>query len=79
LLNGNAIATSMTVKLYANWPDFIFKPDYKIPSLADVKTCIDQNHRLPEIPSEQEVTKNGLNLGEMNMLLLNKVEDLTCI
>jgi hypothetical protein len=42
-----------------------------------VKTYIDQNHHLPEIPSEQEVAKNGINLGEMNKLLLKKVEELT--
>ncbi|MDN3581381.1 hypothetical protein [Mucilaginibacter flavus] len=76
-VNGNAIATSMTVKLYANWPDFVFKPDYELPALTDIKTYIDQNHHLPEIPSEQEVAQNGLNLGEMNRLLLKKMEEMT--
>jgi hypothetical protein len=76
-VNGSAIATSMTVKLYANWPDYVFKKDYILPSLTDVKTYIDQNHHLPEIPSEADVTKDGLNLGEMNKLLLKKVEELT--
>ncbi|QEC79308.1 hypothetical protein [Mucilaginibacter ginsenosidivorax] len=76
-VNGNVIATSMTVKLYANWPDYVFKKDYTLPALTDVKTYIDENHHLPEIPSEQEVAKNGINLGEMNKLLLKKVEELT--
>jgi hypothetical protein len=76
-VNGSAIATSMTVKLYANWPDYVFKKDYRLPSLAEVKTYIDQNQHLPEIPSVQEITKEGLNLGEMNKLLLKKVEELT--
>ncbi len=76
-VNGNAIATSMTVKLYANWPDYVFKPDYQLPSLADTKSYIDQNHHLPEIPSEVEIIKNGLNLGEMNRLLLKKMEEMT--
>jgi hypothetical protein len=76
-VNGSAIATSMTVKLYANWPDYVFKPDYELPSLTDVKSYIDQNHHLPEIPSEAEVAKNGINLGEMNKVLLKKVEELT--
>ncbi len=76
-VNGNAIATSMTVKLYANWPDYVFKPDYVLPALTDVKTYIDQNHHLPEVPSEQEVAKKGLNLGEMNRLLLKKMEEMT--
>ena len=76
-VNGSAIATSMTVQLYANWPDYVFKKDYRLPGLADVKAYIDQNHRLPEMPSEQEIVKNGLNLGEMNRLLTKKVEELT--
>lgn len=38
---------------------------------------IDQNHHLPEMPSEQEITKDGLNLGEMNKILTKKVEELT--
>jgi hypothetical protein len=76
-VNGNAIATSMTVKLYANWPDYVFKRNYQLPSLTDVKTYIDQNQHLPDMPSETEVAKDGINLGEMNKLLLKKVEELT--
>ncbi|WEA00682.1 hypothetical protein [Mucilaginibacter sp. SJ] len=76
-VNGGVIATSVTVKLYTAWPDYVFKPTYQLPSLTDVKTYIDQNQHLPEIPSEQEVAKDGLNLGEMNRLLLKKVEELT--
>jgi hypothetical protein len=59
------------------WSDFVFKPEYKLPTLASVKAYIDKNQHLPEIPSEQEITKNGLDLGEMNKLLLKKVEELT--
>ncbi len=76
-VNGSVIATSMTVKVYANWPDYVFKKDYQLPSLQSVKTYIDQNQHLPEVPSEQEIAKNGLNLGEMNKLLMKKVEELT--
>ncbi|SHN37603.1 hypothetical protein [Mucilaginibacter sp. OK098] len=76
-VNGTAIATSMTVKAYANWPDFVFKPTYKLPTLTEVKTYIDQNHHLPDVPSAAEVEKNGLNLGEMNKVLVKKVEELT--
>ncbi|WPU95632.1 hypothetical protein SNE25_08885 [Mucilaginibacter sabulilitoris] len=60
-----------------NWPDYVFKKDYQLPSLTDVKAYIDQNQHLPEIPSEQEIAKDGLNLGEMNKLLMKKVEELT--
>ena len=76
-VNGSAIATSMIVKLQTNWPDYVFTPTYTLPTLGEVKTYIDQNHHLPEIPSEEEVLKNGINLGEMNKLLIKKIEELT--
>jgi len=76
-VNGSAIATSMVVKLQANWPDYVFRSDYRLPSLAEVKAYVDQNHHLPDMPSEQEVADNGLNLGEINKQLTKKVEELT--
>ncbi|SDP94763.1 hypothetical protein SAMN05428975_3991 [Mucilaginibacter sp. OK268] len=76
-VNGSAIATAMIVKLNSAWPDYVFKKDYQLPSLQEVKAYIDQNQHLPEIPSEQQITKEGLNLGEMNKLLMKKVEELT--
>ncbi|WP_419699069.1 hypothetical protein [Mucilaginibacter sp. NFX135] len=76
-VGGGIIAESVTVKLQANWPDYVFKKDYQLKPLSEVKAYIDQNQHLPEIPSEQEISKNGLNLGEMNKLLMKKVEELT--
>ncbi|HEY9533555.1 MAG TPA: hypothetical protein VIQ77_03430 [Mucilaginibacter sp.] len=76
-VNGSAITTSMTVKLYASWPDYVFKKDYKLPSLLDVKTYIDNHQHLPDMPSEQEVKTNGINLGEMVKLQTKKLEELT--
>jgi hypothetical protein len=76
-VNGSAIAESVTVKLHESWPDYVFKPAYTLPSLNEIKTYIDQNHHLPDMPSEAEVAKDGLNLGEINKLLTKKVEELT--
>jgi len=76
-VGGGMIAEAVTVKMQANWPDYVFKNDYELPSLTKVKTFIDQNHHLPEIPSADQIAKDGQNLGEMNKLLLKKVEELT--
>ena len=76
-VNGSVIATSVTVKVKNDWPDYVFKKDYKLPTLTEVKDYIDKNHHLPDMPSEKEVTANGLNLGEMNKILTKKVEELT--
>jgi hypothetical protein len=76
-VNGSAIATAIFVKLYSEWPDYVFKPAYQLRPLTEVKAYIVQNQRLPEIPSADEIAKEGLNLGEMNKLLMKKVEELT--
>ncbi len=58
-------------------PDYVCEKEYKLTSLEDIKTYIDQNKHLPEVPSAKEMEKNGVQLGEMNMLLLKKIEELT--
>ena len=75
-VNGSAIATSITVRQYP-WSDYVFKKDYRLPSLSEVKAYVDLNHHLPEIPSEKEIATNGLNLGDIDRLLTKKVEELT--
>jgi hypothetical protein len=75
-VNGSAIATSMTVRQYP-WSDYVFKKDYHLPSLNEVKAYVELNHHLPEIPSEKEIATNGLNLGDIDRLLTKKVEELT--
>ena len=57
--------------------DFVFDKQYVLPKLSDVKAYIGQNHHLSEIPSAKEMQTNGLELGEMNKKLLQKVEELT--
>jgi hypothetical protein len=59
------------------WNDYVFKKGYRLIPLSEVKIYIDQNQHLPEIPSAQEMVKNGLDVGEMNKLLMKKVEELT--
>ncbi len=58
-------------------PDYVFNKDYPLMSLTEVKNYIDKNHHLPEVPSAAEVEKDGLKLGDMNLILLKKVEELT--
>jgi hypothetical protein len=75
-VNGGIHSQSVNVDL-TGWSDYVFKKEYQLPSLIEVKTYIDQNHHLPDMPSEQEVIKEGINLGEMNKLLTKKIEELT--
>ncbi len=59
------------------WPDYVFQKDYDLPTLKEVKRYIDEHGHLPNIPSAEEVEANGVELGEMNKLLLEKIEELT--
>lgn len=76
-VEGKIGAREVNVNTTTPWPDYVFKDDYKLPSLQSVENYIDKNKHLPEVPTEKEVTENGLNLGEMNALLLKKIEELT--
>lgn len=58
-------------------PDYVFANDYKLRTLKEVEKYINQNSHLPEIPSAKEFEKNGIQLAEMNLVLLKKVEELT--
>jgi hypothetical protein len=58
-------------------PDYVFEREYKLTSLSELKSYIDQHKHLPEIPSAKEMEEEGINLKEMNLLLLRKIEEMT--
>jgi len=74
---GKIISTEVTVKEYANWPDFVFEDNYQLKSLASLENYINTNNHLPGVPTAKEVQNEGVKLGEMNAILLQKVEELT--
>lgn len=74
--NGAVYAKAVSVQT-TGWPDYVFKKDYELPPLSELKNYVEQNQHLPGIPSAEEIAQNGQNLGEMNRLLLKKVEELT--
>jgi len=59
------------------WADYVFEPDYNLMPLTEVEQFIKQNGHLPEVPTTAEAIANGIELKEMNILLLKKVEELT--
>ncbi|MXV50371.1 hypothetical protein GS399_05250 [Pedobacter sp. HMF7647] len=74
---GNIHAQGVRVDLNVPYADYVFNEDYQLPALSDLRCYISQHHHLPEIPSAQQVAKDGINLGEMNVKLLQKIEELT--
>lgn len=60
------------------WADFVFNDDYNLRPLNEVKKFIQSNKHLPEIPSADEIVKDGgIEQGELNAKLLQKIEELT--
>ncbi len=57
--------------------DFVFEEDYDLKKLGDLQKYIQQHKHLPEIPSAKEMEAKGIELGEMNVKLLQKIEELT--
>jgi len=76
-VNGTVLAKEYKATLNYAWPDYVFLPSYPIMPLKEVEAYIEKNGHLPNIPSAEEVGKEGVNLAEMNTKLLEKVEELT--
>jgi hypothetical protein len=75
-VNGIVKATAFNATS-ANYPDYVFDSAYQRPTLQQIEAYIKQNHHLPEVPSTEEVERDGLNLGEHQVILLKKIEELT--
>jgi hypothetical protein len=76
-VKGTIHSNEVKVDLNVQGPDYVFEPTYHLKPLAEIETYIKENKHLPEVPTAKEMEKNGVLLGEMNMLLLKKVEELT--
>ena len=73
---GKLFAEEIEVKTNV-WSDFVFNSDYNLKPLSEVENFIKENNHLPGIPSETDVLNEGINLAEMDALLLQKIEELT--
>ncbi len=76
-VGGNIIAEEVKVSLQANWPDYVFEKEYYLTPLSEVEAFIEEYGHLKHIPSAENAEKDGISLGEMNSLLLRKIEELT--
>lgn len=75
-VNGKIRAQEIKVEA-SPWPDYVFADSYSLPTLQETEKHIKEKGHLPGIPSAAEVKANGIDLGEMNVKLLQKIEELT--
>ncbi|MCP4656029.1 MAG: hypothetical protein GY856_11495 [bacterium] len=59
------------------YPDYVFEPGYPLMPMAELRAFVEENRHLPKIPPAAELARNGLNMTEMQLKLLEKVEELT--
>ncbi|MDX9848764.1 MAG: hypothetical protein RBT74_17430 [Tenuifilaceae bacterium] len=76
-VEGGILAEEVKVLMKSAWPDYVFNANYKLPSINEVSEFIEANGHLPGIPNAATVATDGIELGEMNALLLTKIEELT--
>ena len=76
-VDGKIISEEVKVQLSGNWPDYVFDNKYKLRSFEELRKYISANKHLPNIPAAAEVEKNGIELGDMQKRMIEKIEELT--
>ena len=74
IINGKFVTNGIPASHVA---DYVFEPGYQLTSLSEIESFAKANKHLPEVPSASEIEKGGLDLAQMNLTLLKKVEELT--
>ena len=75
-VGGSIIAEEVVVKLRPNWPDYVFAPDYNLQPLSEVAVCIEEENHLPGVPSAEAIATNGLSVGAMQKIQMEKIEEI---
>jgi hypothetical protein len=75
-VNGKILAKGLKVQV-TGWPDYVFEPTYKLMPLNELSAYVAANKHLPNVPSQQVAETEGIEVGDMNKVLLQKVEELT--
>ena len=77
-VNSNGLLQARRIKVDAlTWADFVFEKDYKLMPVQELSQYINENKHLPNVPSAETVVAEGIDLAEMNKILLQKIEELT--
>ncbi len=72
---GKAVFTRAIVT-QLNWADYVFKEEYKIYSLEELEEYIKKYHHLPNVPSDTEIINKGLDIGEIQKIQMEKIEEI---
>lgn len=76
-VSGGILTDKINIMHTRHWPDYVFSSDYQLMPLADLKAFVYENHHLPEVPSENNIMSEGIEIGDMQGILLKKIEEMT--
>lgn len=76
-VDGKVICEELKVQLSDSWPDYVFGEDHDLLNLYELEKSIQENQHLPGVPSAKEIETNGLEVGEMQKIMMEKIEELT--
>ncbi|GAB3749939.1 hypothetical protein GCM10028817_10590 [Spirosoma pomorum] len=67
----------VAVKSTDDWSDKVFESGYRLWSLSEVDRYVRSHKHLPGVPSASDVVSEGVDVGQMQAKLLEKIEELT--
>ncbi len=76
-VDGKVICEELKVQLSESWPDYVFGENHQLMNLYDLEKSIQLNKHLPGVPSAKEIETDGLAVGEMQRVMMEKIEELT--
>lgn len=76
-VDGKIATEDILVEPSGNWPDYVFEESYDLKSIEELEASIQQNGHLPGLPSAEDIEEDGQHLGEIQLLLLEKIEELS--
>jgi hypothetical protein len=76
-VNGKVMCEELRVMDLGDWPDYVFSSDYDLPTLEEVEAHIESENHLPGMPDACTVEEEGIMIGEMQKLMMEKIEELT--
>lgn len=76
-VDGRIMSEELRVEDSGSWPDYVFEEEYQLIDLEELEKNIDELGHLPGIPSAEEIGNDGLLVGQMQKLQMEKIEELT--
>ena len=76
-VKGGILTDKVKIMHSSDWPDYVFASGYLLMPLSDLKSFVKEYHHLPEVPTENDIMTEGIEIGDMQGILLKKIEEMT--